>query len=174
MSEAKKDTKLTDEALADWADEQKEIPNLSVLAPLAIGLLKTSKQRMCLLVRVFWLNPKITDKKRAELAGVTDRYYRMVQAEPGFKEAITEVSRRWLGSEVPKIANSYVTIARLGDRQAAERILEQCGVLDKPEKGGSSPIINVSVAIVEETRKKKLEEGLNRFGLTTNSSVSNG
>ena len=131
----------TAKQIARWA-ESKEIPSQEVLLLMTQHLPIPEGKRKVIAVNMLPMSADMTDKAKAEMAGVTPRYYYMLTHDPEFNALMTRETRQMFAIKTPQCANKYLNVALNGDRQALERVLEQQGVLDPPQKN-----INIQGAI---------------------------
>lgn len=86
-------------------------------------------------------------KKKAEMAGVTMRRIRQIEAEPEFRELCIKHVKLNIGKCIPEVWQALVTNAKMGDTQAQLTILREVAImappLEKRELSGQVTTINV-------------------------------
>jgi len=104
----------------------------------------TEKQRKVLAIKLLPECVNMTEVQKAETAGVSERYYYDLLNNPEFNAILAKEARKLISRQVPECTNTYLKVAKNGDRQALERVLEQTGVLDPPQRN-----VNVRGSIVK-------------------------
>lgn len=102
--------------------------------------------------------------QKAELAGVTPRYWSICHGLPDFKELAAKMSRQIIGSKVFDTTHAFIDNALNGNVVAQQSILRQCDVLDKDNGNGSGASVIVNIAIIQQERQERIGESLKRFG----------
>lgn len=154
--------RLTAQQIADQAEAMK-VPELAEILPVVAAVDTTPARRKILAVKLLPQAVTWSKKRKAAYARVGLRTWYNAEHDPGFKQLVVDFIKSHIGQDAPEIWTSYIFWAKAGDRYRQERILEQLGILDKPEKGGDT---NIAITVtVEEREKLKREEekGLARF-----------
>ena len=150
---------MTAQQMADHA-ETMVVPKLTEILPMVAGVKTTPERRKILATKCLPQAALWTKKRKAKYAGVCLKTWYNAECDPKFKQLAADFITAHIGEDVPEIWSSYVLWAKLGDRHRQERILQQLGILDKPEKGGDT---NIGVTItIEEKEKIDREITVNR------------
>ena len=102
--------------------------------------------------------------QKAELAGVSVRYWSQCHGLPDFKELAAKMSRQIIGAKVFDTTHAFIDNALNGNVVAQQSILRQCDVLDKDNGNGSGASVTVNIAIVQQERQERMGKSLERFG----------
>ncbi len=147
----------------EWAKAQ-ELPDITELTmALRIDNL-TGKQCKVLAVSMLPQCYSWSVQKKADIAGVSEKTWRLTLKNPKFQEWAQLLIRKVWGNVQLEMQGRYIAFARAGSEKATERILQQFESLDKPEKGGDTQV-NVSISIIEQQRKDKIRQGLGAYNL---------
>ena len=153
------------DAILAWAELHKE--NLSHISDLLPSLKKYDLPpafKKVLIIKYLPGSDIVSIAEKSKLAGITPRHWWNIVHDKRFIDAAIQFVKENLGRDVGEIWSEYLREAKYGATSSAERILTELGVL-KPSKSNETNI-TVNVAVVEETRQKNLETGLNRFRFT--------
>ncbi len=127
-----------------------DIPDITQMAQLTADVKLSPARRKILATKCLPQAAMWSRTKKAEYSGVTRKTWYLAERDPEFRKVSMEFVKERFGDDLPEILASYILLAKLGDRQAMERLLEQGGILDKPKAGD----INVNVVVSMEERKK--------------------
>jgi hypothetical protein len=156
----------TAEAILNWVEIQKEnLSTISELLPAVRDLNLPMSFRKVLLVKYMPGSDALPVSRKAELVGITPRQWYNIIHDKRFLDAAIKFVKDNMGKDVGEVWNAYLMDAKLGNYIAADKILTELGVFQRQKAGETN--ITVNVAVVEETRIKNLEAGLNRFRFTT-------
>ena len=146
---------LTAQQIAEQA-EAMVCPELSQILLLTADLKLTLAYRKVLAVKCLDRAAKWSQEQKARLAGISRKTWYRAERDPEFNRIATDFTKSQVGKDVPEIWAKYNEGAKSGGRPAqAERILQQIGILDKPQpvKAGDT---NISLAVTVE-QKQELE-----------------
>lgn len=156
--------KATEAEIVAWAEANVNADDPATLIPLIADILPTTSKlelslprRKVLAVKTLREASRFNQKTKAELAGVSVRTWYNAEHDPQFLAIARDFTKSRFSAHVPEIWASYEAKAMAGDKGAMEYILQQSGILDKPEKGDT----NITVAVTIEQRKE-LEETRNK------------
>lgn len=153
--------------IADQAarqDVKKEHPELPDVLPFF--RVKGLSSTQCKVLAVCFLTARqaITVKCQAEMAGVNPKTWWYTVRLPKFLDALAVKSRELIGTKVPALVDVHIEDALIDDRAARRDLLQQYGILDRPQPANALTQI-VNVTVLEKERHEKLGRGLNRFGV---------
>jgi hypothetical protein len=95
----------------------------------------TYKQKMVIAVKMLPQCAIMTEIEKAELAGVSERYYHTLMSNPDFKAILVNESRNLIASKAPECTHKYMKKALIDESESAlTRAMEQQGVLDPPQR----------------------------------------
>ena len=153
---------LKEAVIVAWASSLEQ-PDSTAICQMVDKLNIPAGQCRIMVVKLLQCSVGMSDKDKAALAGVDPRYWRKCHSDPRFRLACAEASKRYIGHKLPEVTSAFVRDAQFGDGTNQRVMMQQCGVLDKPEKGGDTNV-NVIVTIEEREKLKREEEkGLARF-----------
>jgi len=141
MSVQNLDNKASD--IVDWANG-KELPDKALILSITADVPLTESARKQLAVMTLPQTANLPVPRQCEVAGIARSTYYETLKNPEFHKQLAIFSRRIFDQETPRYAVKYSEIAKNGDRQALERVLEQTGVLDPPQRN-----VNVRGSIVK-------------------------
>lgn len=153
---------LKEAAIVAWAQAQ-EVPEMSALVMSLEDYKLTKAERKILAVKLLPQAPGLSDREMADLAKVSERHWYRVHAKEHFRLIAAEASKRYLGHKIPEITSAFVRDARFGNDTNQRAMMQQCGVLDKPEKAGDT---NIALTVTIEEKKiinKEIDESRNRW-----------
>jgi len=131
------------EKIASWAQD-KEIPDMALILSMSADIPLPEAHRKLLSVMTLPQTADLSVTEQCQIAQVPRQYYYQIVKNPEFQKQLSIFSRQIFNQEVPKYTVKYSEIAKNGDRQALERVLEQTGVLDPPQRN-----VNVRGSIVK-------------------------
>ena len=127
--------------IAEWAENQ-ELPEMADLVGRVEDINLTVIQRKILLVKTLPDSHKWSVKKKCAIAKVSQRSWYRAMANAEFQRVCVEFVKSNVGEYIPEIWSQYVKGALAGNYIAMEKILSQCGVLEKDKQGDT--VVNVA------------------------------
>ncbi len=159
-------TEQTAEDILAWAEQQKEaLAGIADILPAVRKLNIPPSFRKVLIVKYLPGSDKWPTTRKAELAGISERQWYYVIHDKRFLDAAVQFVKEHLGQDIEEVWRTYLTQAKAGNYINAEKILTELGIFQRQKQGDTN--ITVNVAVVEDTRAKNVEAGLNRFRFTT-------
>ncbi len=159
---------LTAQQIADRAEDM-VVPELAAILPIVAGVDTTPARRKILAVKLLPQAAGWSKIRKAAYAGVGVRTWYNAEHDPAFRQLAVDFIKAHIGQDAPEIWTSYILWAKLGDRYRQERILEQLGILDKPEKGDTNISLTLTIEQKIELQKKResnQSRGLEALGYT--------
>ena len=157
---AKTRFKLTRDELVAIA-EKLPAPNITDILPMVDHLDLPIAKRKILATKMLPQAMLWTEKRKAEYAQVSQRYWYTVCREPKFAQLCVEIVRSQIGTKVAEVWNAFLSNALFGDVQSQVIILREATALTKASKESGDTTVNV--AIVQQERKDRLRVGLEQF-----------
>ncbi|KKL82089.1 hypothetical protein LCGC14_1988270 [marine sediment metagenome] len=159
---------LTAQQIANRA-EAMVVPTLAEILPMVVSVKTTPERRKilatkCLPQAVLW-----NKRQKAAYAEVDEKTWYNAERSPKFLQLCVDFIKEQIGANAPELWSRYIELALDGDRQALERILQQTGVLDKPEKGDTNITLTLTIEQKIELQKKResnQSRGLEALGYT--------
>ncbi len=159
---------LTAQQIADQAEDM-VVPEISEILPIVAAVKTTPPRRRILATKCLPQAVGWSQLRKAKYAGVSPRTWYVAERDPKFRTLALEFVKSRFGDDVPEILAAYIKGAKDGDRVRQERILEQVGILDKPEKGGTNITLTLTIEQKIEFQKKResnQSRGLEALGYT--------
>ena len=144
--------------------KNQEIPDIAAMLPFFDCDNLPNKKRKILAVSILPHCIDWTIPQKAQLAGVSERYYWHCLADSEFRQLSVDTAKRLLGNHVFDVLNSFISTAEAGNVTAQQAILRQLNVLDKDNGNGSGASVTVNIAIVQQEREERMGKSLERFG----------
>lgn len=140
--------------------ESMKVPELSEIMPLVDGLDTTAERRRILATKCLPQTIGWTITRKAAYAEVTTKTWYNAEKSEKFRNLCIEFIQHRIGADLPELWATYIQLALGGDRQALERVFQQVGVLDKPDKGSIDVNLTgqISVAAAAEKQVENLKQ----------------
>ena len=138
------------------------IPEIATVLPLVAEYNLSPKKRKILAVKAIPQCILLTEKRKAEVAGVSERYWHMCMSDPEFRKICIEVSSHLLGHHSLEVTNAFIRDAKLGSETNQRLLMQQYGVLDKPQVATGA---TQTVIIQNNEVKERKAQVVNRFRL---------
>ena len=132
----------TAEEIAKWA-EDKELPELSEIAPFTATLQTTDQRKRLLAAMSLPQSASMTAIDICRYANIDRKTYYLAVRDPGFNVLQTQLARQLNSSSALHYRHKYHELADKLHPGALERLNEQTGVLDPPQRN-----INLSATVV--------------------------
>jgi len=148
--------------------EAGSIPKLAEILSMVADVNTTPQRRAILATKCLPQAAGWSQLRKSEYAGVCTHTWYNAERDPKFRKLCLDFVRDRLGTYLPELWQRYVQLALDGDRQALERIFQQLGVIDKPEKNDTNVTVVVSVEErqkLERARVANQRKGLESLGL---------
>lgn len=150
--------------------ESDEVPELARILPKTAHLTElTPAQQKILAVKSFDQVLDWPQWKKAEYAQVDPKTWYYAEHSPKFLKIADEFARKQIESKEVDLLAKYISLGLNGDRQVLERLLQQLGVLEKPEKNDTNVTVSVSVEereTLEQGRVSNQSRALESLGYT--------
>lgn len=147
--------RLTAQQIANRAEAMRR-PELTQMLLLVADVDTTPQRRKILATKCLPDAPAMSQAQKVEYAGVGRKTWYRAERDPRFTQLCVDFTRERMGTNAPEFWSRYAALALDGDRQALEHVLEQLGILDKPQlvRAGDT---NIALTVTVE-QKIKLEQ----------------
>lgn len=134
--------------------ESMELPELTDMLEMVAEVDTTPERRKILATKCLPQAAGWNQAQKVAYAGVCQKTWYNAERDPKFRQLCIDFVRDRLGVLGAELWATYVRLALDGDRQALERVLQQLGIIDKPEKNSIDVNLTGQISVAAAAQKQ--------------------